>query len=182
MRDDPVSGATACKHVAQLYDYDERPLISGVARYLAEGLQRGGSLIVVTNDDRRAALFRDLEEYGIAPAFAIRDGRLRVLPAAETLERLYEGGRLSYARFDCVVGGVVREMYEMANGRGLRAYGDMVDELWLRADRNGAMELESYWNRLQGRIRFDLFCAYPREGHGPGAQAIAEAHTHLISA
>ena len=182
MRNDSDCTPRPCKHVAQLYDYDERALISGVADYLAEGLRSGGSLIVVTNDDRRAALFRDLEEFGVAPAFSIRDGRLRVLPAAQTLERLYEGGRLSYARFDRVVGDLVREMYETSGGRGLRAYGDMVDELWLRDDRDGAMELERYWNRLQARIPFDLFCAYPREGDARGMQAIAHAHTHLISA
>ncbi|HEV3152720.1 MAG TPA: MEDS domain-containing protein [Candidatus Baltobacteraceae bacterium] len=175
---------TSPRHLAQFYGHDERPLIAGVARYLSEPVTGGGALLAVISDDRRFALYRDLEENGVAPALLIRTGRFRVLETRQTLAHLYEKGRLNYGRFDATVGNLVREMFAAARGRKLHAYGDMVADLWERGERAQAIELERFWNRLQAEIPFDLYCAYPLDACGGGVPdpAIAQTHTEIVPA
>jgi hypothetical protein len=69
----------------------------------------------------------------------------------------------------------------------VRAYGEMVDVLWQRGERDAAIRLEEYWNEL-GRLQtFSLLCAYrmdPRDSHAYGGplERVCKVHTHLIPA
>ena len=42
----------------------------------------------------------------------------------------------------------------------VRAYGEMVDALWQRGEREAAMRLEDFWNELARLQTFSLLCAY----------------------
>ena len=145
---------------------------------------RGGGLVIVTTDERRAALLRELQDCGIAPAGAIRAGRCLIAETHETLSSLYDGSDLSYECFDRVVGEVIREMQARVGSAGVRAYGDMVGALWERADYIHALELEEFWNKLQEDRPFDLYCAYPIDGRSAAiseaVDAVLHAHTQMV--
>jgi len=68
----------------------------------------------------------------------------------------------------------------------VRAYGEMVDILWQRGDKQAAIRLEQLWNEI-GRLQtFSLLCAYamdPLRGDTyADLESICRCHTHLIPA
>lgn len=175
--------ATPSRHLAQFVGSDEPRLIQNLGRYLTDGVVRGGGLVIVTTDERRAALLRELQDCGISPAGAIRAGHCLIAETHETLSSLYEGSDLSYERFDQVIGEAIREMQSRVGSAGVRAYGDMVGALWERTDYVRALELEQYWNKLQEDRPFDLYCAYPIDGRGAVSEAVdavLHAHTQMV--
>jgi MEDS: MEthanogen/methylotroph, DcmR Sensory domain len=172
-----------CKHVAQFYGRNERFLVENIGRYLSTGLRSGEGLVVITTDDRRAALFRELEDAGVAPAKVIREGRFTIAETNETLAQLYYEGQLSYLRFDHIAGKLIREMRARPGVTGVRAYGDMVGALWEAGDRAAAIHLEEFWNRLQTTIPFSLLCAYPLDNSAKMSdiEGIVLAHSHWLT-
>jgi hypothetical protein len=69
----------------------------------------------------------------------------------------------------------------------VRAYGEMVDVLWQRGERDAAIRLEEFWNDLARLQTFSLLCAYcidhldPQAYAGP-LECVCRVHTHLIPA
>jgi MEDS: MEthanogen/methylotroph, DcmR Sensory domain len=69
----------------------------------------------------------------------------------------------------------------------VRAYGEMVDVLWQRGERDAAMRLEEFWNDLAKLQTFSLLCAYYIDNLDGAAYAgplecVCKVHTHLIPA
>jgi hypothetical protein len=67
----------------------------------------------------------------------------------------------------------------------VRAYGEMVDVLWQRGERDAAIRLEEFWNDLARLQTFCLLCAYYIDHLDPAAYAgplecVCKVHTHLI--
>jgi hypothetical protein len=173
-------------HVVQFYGADTNALITRLGRYVAEGVDAGESVVVISNRDLHDALFRALARHAGEPDFR-EDGRLLVLEAEQVMERLYENGILSASRFDEVVGGLMRTVAARSRSHRVRAYGDMVDVLWRKGRRADAVELERYWNDLQAQLPFDLYCAYSIDAFSDEFQAEAIApvlaqHTAIVRA
>jgi hypothetical protein len=145
-------------HVVQFYDRAE-DLTANVGRYLAGALHAGGGAIVAATGAQLEAFSARLPAEGVNFASARASGDLIVLDAAETLATLMVNGRPDRARFDTVIGHIVRE--QVASGRPIRVYGEMVALLWDQGLVTGAIELEDLWNDLGGRVPMSLFCAYP---------------------
>jgi hypothetical protein len=156
------------RHLVQLYD-DDAALLDNLATYLADGARRGERLIVVARPARVDALRRRL---GDVPGLACYD-------AEATLARFMVDGRPDESRFEAVVAPLVREA--LAAGRGLRAYGEMVDVLWSSGPADAALALKDLWNGLLRGQDFGLFCGYAIDPLAPGTSAaILSRHTHLI--
>ncbi len=68
----------------------------------------------------------------------------------------------------------------------MRAYGEMVDVLWQRGERDAAIRLEEFWNDLAKLQTFSLLCAYEMDPLDPAAyhplECVCKVHTHLIPA
>jgi MEDS: MEthanogen/methylotroph, DcmR Sensory domain len=161
-------------HFAQLYQEDE-VLAGAVAEYLAAGLQRGEAAVVIATPEHRAALLARVKAH---------DG-LKLLDAEQTLAKFMAHGMPQWKAFHEVVGGLIAEL--RLQYPTVRAYGEMVDVLWQRGERDAAIRLEEYWNEL-GRLQtFSLFCAYrlspldPASYGGP-LESVCKTHTHLIPA
>jgi anti-sigma regulatory factor (Ser/Thr protein kinase) len=97
------------------------------------------------------------------------------LDAEATLERISRDGAVDAATFADVVGGVIRPL--AADGRPVRAFGEMVALLWQRGDLVGALALESLWNELMATVPFALYCAYPSVEDAEDFARICDAHT-----
>jgi hypothetical protein len=153
-------------HVVQFYGHDDE-LAENVGRYLSEGLDAGGTAIVIATVAHRRAFTDHLAEAGVDVDRARADGALVLLDAAEAMAAVLVDGRLAPHRFDKEIGDPVRAA--AAAGRPIRAYGEIVALLWAEGHVVAALELEALWNALALEVEFSLYCAYPLasvEGEG----------------
>ena len=175
---DLVNHPGAHDHFVQLYDNTDR-LADAVARYAQAGLARGEAVVLIATREHRHAFLRKLDGADVAYG----EERLTVLDAERTLERFMANGMPQWKRFHEVIGGLIAEL--RLRHPTVCAYGEMVDVLWQRGEREAAIRLEEYWNEL-GRLQtFSLFCAYrlspldPASYGGP-LESVCRTHTHLI--
>jgi hypothetical protein len=165
------------EHFARLYQESE-PLAEAVADYLGAGLRAGEAALLIATPAQGAAIERKLAAAGLR-------GRLEVLDAEATLARFMEDGMPQWNAFREAVGGLIAEL--RLQHPTVRAYGEMVDVLWQRGQREAAIRLEEYWNELGKLQTFSLFCAYRMdplqlETYGGALQSVCKVHTHLFPA
>lgn len=176
--------AHAREHLVQLYGRDDRVLVRNVSRYLCEGLVREEGLLVIATRAHTHAFVARMGTDGADPIAAIRDGRLVMLDAAETLARFTVNGSLDETKFEAVIGGAISSLQTRLDRPALRAYGEMVALLWQGGDHPAAFELEGYWNRLLAESSVALFCSYPIDlfdnAECPDIKDVLGAHTHVV--
>jgi hypothetical protein len=166
-------------HFVQLYQ-ERGPLADAVAEYVGTGLGRGEAVVVIATPEMRNALSSRLNGN-----HAQREGNLSLLDAERTLERFMADGMPQWQKFHAVIGGLIAEL--RLRYPAVRAYGEMVDVLWQRGERDAAIRLEEFWNELGALQTFSLFCAYridPLDGsqYGGALESICRVHPHLILA
>ncbi|MEX0789218.1 MAG: MEDS domain-containing protein [Actinomycetota bacterium] len=145
-------------HLVEFYESDEL-LVDSVRDFFTPALQACAPVILVATAAHRAAIIDALEARGFDIEAARRQEEFVDLDAAETLSRFMVGNFPDPARFEQVVGELIRSV-----GKGsqeLRIYGEMVALLWDEGNRNGALRLEELWNNLSRTQPFTLLCAYP---------------------
>lgn len=160
----------AREHFVQVYQ-DVEFLGEAVTRYLRAGLDAGEAAIVIARPEHRAR-------------FAVQ-GEVLFLDAEETLGRMMANGMPQWPLFYEYIGGLIAQLRQQRPA--VRAYGEMVDLLWQRGEREAAIRLEEYWNELGRLQRFSLFCAYYMDpldsrSYGGALESVCRAHTHLIPA
>jgi hypothetical protein len=175
---DPAGGA----HYAQAYQ-DAAFLCEAVAEYVGCGLRRGEAALLIARPAHAAQFLERLSQDGLEPEQAMRRGQLVMLDADETLARFTPGGMPDWQTFHALIGGRIAELRR--SFPGVRAYGEMVDLLWQRGERDAAMRLEEFWNDLARLQSFSLLCAYAIDPLDPAAYAgplecLCRVHTHLI--
>jgi hypothetical protein len=164
-----------------MYGSDPAPLVRSVGRYLADGLAAGEGAVVIAAESHRDAF---LDELGALGAGAVRDGRLIVLDAHETMARFVVDGQPDRELFEAAVRPVLATLSARCP-RGVRAYGEMVGVMWEAGQFAAAIRLEEFWNALLLAGDFRLFCAYPIDVCGDGftpadVDAVMSAHTHVL--
>ena len=164
-------------HAAHLYQ-DSALLAEAVREYVGSGLRDGEAGLIIATPRHRALFVRGLERF-------VESGQLWVYDAEETLARFMDGGMPDWRTFQEVMGGVIAEL--RLQYPTVRAYGEMVDVLWQRGEREAAIRLEEYWNEL-GRLQtFSLLCAYrmdPLDGdsYGGPLESVCRTHSDLVPA
>jgi hypothetical protein len=146
-------GSRACQHAVEFYGHDSE-LVASVGPQLRDAFDDGGVAVVIATPEHRFAFERELDRLGVRP-----HGRLRLLDASITLDRLMPDGRIDPESFRHVIGSLIRDAAPSAGT--VWVYGDMVALLWADGDLFGALELEQLWNELQETVEFSLLCAYP---------------------
>jgi len=153
-----------------------------VSRFVSEGLAGGESVVCVMSDEHwrlvAQGLDRDITDD------AVRHRQLVVLDAAQTLRRISRGGMPDRARFDAVVGGMIRGLRE--DGSTVRAFGEMVDLLAAEGDFHGAERLEALWNELGESAPMTLLCGYSSASFGDtrstaALRRICDAHSSAVA-
>jgi hypothetical protein len=178
MHSDPVTDPGRHDHFVQLYQ-EVDGLAPAVARYVGTGLERGEAAIIIATPAHRAAFIAHIP----GAHAAIDEGRFHLLDAEDTLARFMANGMPQWQPFRESIGGLIAEL--RLRYPTVRAYGEMVDVLWQRGEREAAIRLEQYWNEL-GRLQtFSLFCAYRMDpldsaAYGGPLESVCNAHTHLI--
>jgi hypothetical protein len=171
-------------HFVQVYQ-DEAFLAETVGEYAGTGLRRGDGVIIIARPSHRAAFTQQLEACGVSLLDALQRGQLIMLDAEETLLKFTSGGLPEWQTFHALIGGVIAEL--RLQYPNVRAYGEMVDVLWQRGERDAAIRLEEFWNDLAKLQTFSLLCAYYMDNldassyTGP-LECVCKVHTHLIPA
>jgi MEDS: MEthanogen/methylotroph, DcmR Sensory domain len=174
-------------HVVQFYGHDDE-LADGVVPYLAEALDAGGVAVVIATPAHRAVFAARLSALGIelgasGEGWSPSGGALVLLDAAEAMDTLLINGRVAPHRFDKLIGGLIHEA--AAGGRVVRAYGEIVAEMWAAGNVAAALELEDLWNRLGREADFSLYCAYPltmmeAEGDVVAVHQVCRQHSAVL--
>jgi MEDS: MEthanogen/methylotroph, DcmR Sensory domain len=154
-----VEDPRAAEHGVQVYE-DDSELAEAVGRYLAAGFRAGAPAVVIATAEHGARFAEALEAEGLDPAALAAQGQLTVRDSHETLATLMEGDAPSPLRFERIIGGVIDEVSARFPDETIRAFGDMVDVLSERGQREAALALEELWNGLARTRRFALFCSY----------------------
>ena len=151
-------------HVCQLFDTDESRA-EYVAAFLAEGFHAGDYVIAVARPDHWTSIAARLETLGISVEERTANRGLVVSDAKSTLAQLCPRGRLNQFAFNEIVAAAI----EPADGRRVRAWGEMVDMLIERGDLDGALELEELWNGVSEMVPITLMCSYTAAHFVPGS-------------
>jgi CheY-like chemotaxis protein len=166
-------------HLVKLYE-SAQGLAAAVGPFLSQGLEAGERVFAVVTAGHWSAISSRMIERGVDPAAAQAGGRLTVLDASATLERLRPGEMGDTDRFQALV----RSLGESAGRR--RAYGEMVDLLWKSGRLDLALRLEGFWNEHLTRVECTLLCGYHQSvtqcGDSSAYVRIAGCHSHVVPA
>jgi signal transduction histidine kinase len=169
-------------HGVQFYDSDAF-LVATVTAFLAAGLKAGDRLVVIATEAHREALTHRLESLDLRRAVAA--GQVVLLDARATLSKFMVGDMPDPDLFRDLIGRVIAPMHQAEPRARIRAYGEMVDQLWKDGNSRAAIRLEELWNEVGKTHAFSLLCAYVmgnfyREGDGARFMEICRNHTHVI--
>ena len=172
--------ASGGDHVVQNWE-DETVLADTAGRYLRAGLSYGEAVVVVARPAHFELFKRQLPQ----ARGAGRSGQLRFFDAEDSLAKFMRDGMPDWTRFRAAMGGLVAEL--RLQYPAVRVYGEMVDLLWQRGEREAAIRLEEFWNDLANIQTFSLFCAYQLDdrdslSYGESFECVCRLHTHLIPA
>ena len=174
----------APNHVVHFYD-EREAMLTNAAAHLAGGLLRGAPALAVIASDRVDVLRNKLGQMGVDVARAAAARQLVIHDAEATLAELLVDDMPDERRFRNVIGGAVSALADTWRPLRLYAYGDMVDVLLTRGQRDAALELERLWNELGHREHFSLFCAYDArsfasENDRSTFDAVCGAHESIV--
>src|ERR1700683_2428251 len=181
------SAARESRHVAHFYT-DDSSLLQTLSKTIAAALVSGGAGICVATRRHRDELVGHLEDRGLNTGRLIRQGRLLLADAAETLSRIVVDGAPDRARFMEVVGEFIRRARSAANETNpkIAVFGEMVALLCADGKPEQAIQVEQFWNELAQIESFNLQCAYPISNfssaeHNEDFLKICGQHSLIIS-
>jgi DcmR-like sensory protein len=172
-------------HAVKFYT-DENVLGKTVAEFLAPGLRERLPAIVIATPAHITLIYQELDRRGLNVPKLEADGDLQVLDADEVLARFMVGPQPDPVRFHQTVDAIIDRACKGRPPCAVRAYGEMVDVLWKRANPTGAIELEMLWNRVATHQQFSLLCGYAvgnfykEIAGGPTMQTVCDQHNHII--
>jgi hypothetical protein len=174
---------SAHAHAAQTY-LESTDLAESVAAYVAAGFESGEPAMLVATAEHASLVTERLAASGWDALLIDERGLLVVADAESTLRRIMDGGRPSAFAFERVIGGILDELAARFPEHRVRVFGEMVNILQERGQRNEAVELEELWNRLARTRDFALLCGYRLDVFDRASQIetfpeVCRLHTHV---
>ena len=170
----------SAQHYVQFYDHDS-VVIENVAYLVVRALERDGAVVIVATEAHLQAIQQRLSASAADLEQARQDGRYMTLDAADTLQQLLTDGMPDKAKFDLVVGGIMRTAAQNCPTGFVFAFGEMVALLCAGQKPDAAVRLEQLWNGLAHQQRFSLYCAYSLDSF-TAASADLKAFFEICSA
>lgn len=171
-------------HDLVLYGNDAAALTHCVVPFLATAVQDHGAAVVIAGVEHERAFRSALAAVAVdTESPAVRD-RMIFLNASEIVKGLIVGGQVDRARFERLIGSVIRKLRRRYV---VHAYGEIVGMLYSMNKPDAAARLEEFWKELVSEEHFRLMCGYPVEFLGPEFPAdamefVRSAHTTFTSA
>jgi signal transduction histidine kinase len=167
-------------HVVQFYETDAF-LTQVVAPFLAAGLRRGGTALIVCTIEHRSALSAALNSAAIDVKQLRQRKDLVWLDARTVLQRLRLGQPAAVFQREIAV--VVKHLDRADPQRPIHIFGELVDLLWAQGEQDAAISLEAMWNALAQKHAFNLFCSYrvtPSRATSASLKPVCAAHSHVL--
>jgi hypothetical protein len=159
-------------HIAHFYDDDETFLIT-LAGYIAEGLAKQESVIIIATPQHLSRLAHLLGSSGVDLMKPLAEDRYIALDAAVALSCFMMDEWPNEQMFASLVSYLIKRASR--NGRRIRAFGEMAALLWARGNQAATEQLEQMWNQYCRDHGFCLLCSYPKAGFSDDpAQSIIE--------
>jgi hypothetical protein len=146
-------------HLVQVYR-ESVDLAEAAATFFAAGFENGEPGVAIATAAHWPLVVERLARRGWSADALAADGLLHVRDAELTLAAIVDESGPSERRFADVVGGLFDDVAGREPGRRVRAFGEMVEVLVRRDEREAADTLEAYWNRLAHERNFTLLCGY----------------------
>ena len=183
MRDRAGEASSTHFHAVRFYRNTES-LARVVAEFVARGVAAGQPAVLIATPSHSAAIERAIGALGIDAAALRAAHRFTVLDADAVLHEILVDGMPSAERVRAVIAPVLDEAAARADGRPVRAYGEMVDVLWKAGRTLAATRLEILWNGLRSTHHFELLCGYAMGNlyEDAAIDEICGHHTHVMSA
>ncbi|HEX2066342.1 MAG TPA: MEDS domain-containing protein [Candidatus Thermoplasmatota archaeon] len=170
-------------HCVLLYR-DAAHLEPAIGGWAEAGLRAGEGVVLVVREATAEGVRSWLRQAGLDPAGFEAVGRLRILDADRTLSLFMVHGAPQANLFANAVTPLIEDARKASPAGEVRAWGEMVDLLWKRAQGPAAVALEELWNGLIAQKGFRLFCAYQVDAFDalqfPKVRAIAASHGLLL--
>lgn len=170
-----------CDHLVQIYE-DEAGFLDSLEKFVCDGLDRGESVILIATPQHLGGLEERLVSKGVSLHIARAQNRYVTIEAEQALSRFLVDGWPDEERFRSFVTELL--LKARAEGRRVRAFGEMVALLWAQGHSGATVRLEHLWNTFCQQEAFCLFCAYPKSGFTQDAEAslreICEAHSRVM--
>lgn len=169
-------------HLAQFYD-SEGALLENLGRFVAAGLARGESVIIVATPEHLRELASRLDGKNVDLRSAVAEDRYITVDAEMGLASFMLQNWPDDQRFGAFVEQLIRRA--AINNRRVRVFGEMVALLWTRGQAAATVRLEHLWQQFCKSHSFALFCAYPKadltKDPTESFAEICAAHTQIIS-
>jgi hypothetical protein len=170
-----------CEHIAQFYE-DDGQLFDSLERFVRAGVVGNESTIVIATRQHLRALDDRLNATGVNVAMVRLTDQYITVNAEDALDQFMVNKWPDEELFFKFVTGLIERA--SADGRRVRAFGEMVALLWARGDVAATIRLEYLWNKVCKTPAFSLFCAYPKAGitedTSTSMAEICAAHSRII--
>lgn len=171
-----------CEHLVQFYAGDGE-FMDALEGFAAGGFAAGESVVLIVTPEHLLGIEQRLRERGLDVDGAKARDEFIALDAEKTLAQFIVDGWPEDESFH----GVVTEILHRAraDGRPVRAFGEMVAVLWAQGYCGATVRLEYLWQNLCRKESFSLFCAYPKSGFTGdptvSLQNICAAHSRVLA-
>lgn len=171
-------------HIVHIYEHADG-LAASIVRFLGEALRGDESAVAIARTSTHAALLAGLPAAGIDVNGRKAAGRLRLIDAEAVLPDLLVDGTPDPDRFEEQIGCALDAARDAAPGGRVRAYGELVDLLWLAGRLSAALELERMWTATLETRPVTLLCGYAMrvlspEFDGEAFARTCHAHSHTL--
>lgn len=169
-------------HFVQIYQ-DGETLVEAVSHFVIDQLQPTEAIVIIATESHREAIESSLVNQGVALEDAINRGQFNFIEADSLLDSFMTGGVFDADKAETILRQIidkVRQGYVT-----IRAFGEMVDILWQRDDKENAKALEKLWNKLLKEYPVSLLCAYRMDNLHPASyphdiECLCGSHTHFL--
>lgn len=144
-------------HAVHFYE-DEASLARLTADFLAEGFEAGSPGVVVATAQQTTALLQEMAGRSIDVGKLMQSRTLHLHDADEALATFMVNGQPDHGRFRYSMAQLIQGAARGGIHRLVRFFGQMIDLLWRRGQREAAIRLEVLWNQL-ARAE-SVVCAY----------------------
>jgi hypothetical protein len=167
-------------HAVRFYR-DVESLSSSITRFIVAGVAENQPALIIATPPHRAAILASLAQ-GLDTVALQQAGGLVCRDAEELLDSFMVGDMPDEELFMRRVQPALAAMAGV-EGRGVRAYGEMVDVLCQRGQIEAALRLEDLWNVVARKHELALLCGYSMEGpYGERSiDRICGRHSHILA-
>ena len=170
-----------CDHLVQIYEND-KSFLDTLEGFVAGGFVAGDGVILIATQNHLDVINHSLLGRGFDLEQLRSDDKYIPLDAHRVLEEFIVNEWPDELLFNTCIDEVIKRA--SANGRKVRAFGEMVAVLWARGQNGATVQLENLWNNLHTKEKFSLYCAYPKSGFTQNANDsihdICCAHSKII--